>query len=108
MFKTPSFPRTAKHDRAVVDPDATLAPIWHDCEQFLDTDDDDEDGEDGEDGKDDPFYEKYDHPPSLPQGTEPQEYLLSFGFPPPPLFPEKRNNDPPRAPSPSDFGEPLI
>jgi hypothetical protein len=125
MFKTPSFPRTAKpgrpeHDRAVVDPDATIVPIWHDCEPFPDTDKDDggdsgddsdggEDGKDGkEDGKDDPFYEKYDQPPSLPQGAEPGEYLLSFGFPPPPLFFQKRNDDPPRAPSPSDFGEPLI
>lgn len=113
MFKTPSIPRTTKpgqaeHDRvAVVDPDATLVPIWHDCEQFADTDADD-DGEDDEDDEDDPFYEKYDHPPSLPQGSEPEEYLRSFGFPPPPLFPEKRYNDPPRAPSPSDFGEPLI
>ena len=103
MFKTP-LQRTLKpgwgeHDRAVVDPDATIVPISQDWEPSSATDGDDDD---------DPFYEKYDHPPSLPQGSEPEEYLLFFGFPPPPLLARNRNNPPPRAPSPSDFGEPLI
>jgi hypothetical protein len=59
-----------------------------------------------EDG--DPFYEADDSLSFLPRGSEPKLYLSLFGYTPPPLSVHNRNNLPPRSPSPSDYGEPLI